>query len=70
MKFRITLECEGGHLQTLVTEGMSEEMARDYATMLDGTSQWFIYPPGPESSIGKCCYPGCGKPFKATVQPE
>lgn len=67
-KYEITLTCEAGHSQTMTTEGMTEEMAKDFAGMLDGTSDWLIHKPGPESKIGKCNYPDCGKPFKATVE--
>lgn len=68
MNFRITLRCEAGHEQTLTTEGMTEEMAREYGAILDGTSSMFVHPPLPESRMHKCGYPDCGKPFRAAVE--
>lgn len=66
MKHQITLTCEAGHSQTITADGMTGEMAEDYCGLLDGTSNWFVHPPGPESMLCKCCHPGCGRPYKAT----
>jgi hypothetical protein len=34
------------------------EYARSLASLLDGTSEFYIYKPGPNSPIGRCC--SCG----------
>lgn len=41
-----------------------EEIAR-LARLLDGTSENYIYKPGPDSPIGKCAI--CGAPYECTV---
>ncbi len=68
MTFKITLTCQGGHEQVLYTQGMAKAMALDYAALLDGTSDFFVHPPLPDSRLHKCCYPGCGRPFTAAVE--
>ncbi len=73
----LTCDCEAGHVQTLrISKEMSREWVEQLAGLLDGTSPLYVFPPGSDSPIGKCCYTlgvkeseysTCGKPFKAVV---
>lgn len=65
--FRIVATCEGSehHIQqTKVGIIMGLERAREFAALLDGTSQ-FLMNLGPESMLGRCQF--CGARFKCEV---
>lgn len=51
----VTAECRQGHVQALQLDA---DLGMEYAVMLaglmDGSSRFYIYPPGPSSMIGKC----------------
>lgn len=66
--WEVTATCESGHSQVtkLDAKAFTKEGAELFAGLLDGTSPAFLYPPGPESVIGKCGI--CQKPFKCTVK--
>ncbi len=73
--FKVVATCSSGHSSSIIHEGMTREGVELFAGILDGTSPAFMFPPGPESVIGKCCwadpaYPNhhCGKPFKCTIE--
>jgi hypothetical protein len=65
----VTAECRQGHTQALQLDA---DLGMDYAVMLgglmDGTSRFYIYPPGPSSTIGKCSI--CQSPITVTVAEE
>jgi hypothetical protein len=61
----IVFRCESGHEQRITYHGMPREMVEFQAGLLDGTSPYYVHPPGPESQIGKCGI--CGSQVKATV---
>lgn len=50
----IEITCQNGHQQTIRTSGMEEAQISLLAGLLDGTSPAYVYPPGPDSPIGKC----------------
>lgn len=55
MEMTVTCQdCKGS--QTISIEGMSLEMAKDYAAILDGSSDFFVYSPRGDANslIGKC----------------
>lgn len=62
--------CESGHVQTfkLDCNTFSREYAEQWAALLDGTSQMYVYPPGRESVIGKCGI--CQEPYKCEVNED
>jgi hypothetical protein len=68
MKIRIVVRCEKDpdHAKVLEMRGRGLEYARDLAGLLDGTSDMYIYKPGPDSPIGKCGL--CGAKVYASVQ--
>jgi hypothetical protein len=66
--FVVTATCQQGHSQTIRLQGYSREAAEMWAGLLDGTAAVYVYPPGPESVIGKCGI--CQTPFTCTVTEE
>lgn len=62
----VTATCEQGHVEHIYTPDMNQERAHFFASMLDGTSPFFKYPPREyptafahhnsvcDSTIGKC----------------
>jgi hypothetical protein len=70
MNYRITALCGSGHVQTMLLSGElgGRAFADEQAGLLDGTSRFYVIPPGPDSFIGKCV--SCGRPFRCTVTEE
>lgn len=48
------LRCENGHDQVIIVRGLDLDTVKGMAGLIDGTSPMYVYPPGPESMIGKC----------------
>jgi len=67
--FWIRITCASGHTQTIEVEGCSKEWAEDFASLLDGTSKFFIHPPGPDSLLSKCGRCGATVRCQVTEQP-
>jgi hypothetical protein len=71
MKWLITLACAHGHRQELRLEGVSQAYAANFASLLDGTSAFFVQSPVPLETVlmpghlGKCGI--CESRFTATV---
>jgi hypothetical protein len=71
MKIKITAVCESSpsHIQKLtIDEKLGKAYAKQLAGLLDGTSPMYLYPPGPESVIGKCGI--CKAQIKCNVTEE
>jgi hypothetical protein len=68
-EIRITVRCANHPLKhgkiLRVSLALGLEYAQMLAGLLDGSSKFYIYPPGPESPIGKCCT--CGGALSAEV---
>lgn len=64
MKYRIEFRCEKGHKQVMTYSGVTREYADGHAKLIDGTSPMYVYPPGNDSSIGKCAT--CGSQITST----
>lgn len=47
-------------------QNVTREWAENYAGILDGTSPYYVYPPGPDSVIGQC--QECGGRFAARAK--
>jgi hypothetical protein len=62
----IEATCEKGHRQLLQIEGQGREWALTLAGLLDGSSEMYRFPPGPESPIGKCGV--CGSQISCEVK--
>lgn len=54
------------HAKILRMRSEDKTYAENLATLLDGTSAFYIHKPGPDSPIGKCAT--CGAPLTATVE--
>ena len=65
---KLIITCEGGHVQEIPLEGMSLSYAQDFASILDGTSNFFTKPREEwgESGVGKCGV--CDEWFRAEVE--
>ena len=48
------VKCLNGHKEIYRLEGLSLIHAKQYASLLDGTSPFYVHPPGDGSMIGKC----------------
>jgi hypothetical protein len=76
IEFRITIRCKRQpetHAKIIRLRSVPHfvrELNRDYveglAGLLDGTSPWFIHPPGPDSTIGKCAT--CGGQLESSIE--
>ena len=55
--------CDG--VQRVYLPDHPKREAEDLAGLMDGSSEMYIYKPGPESTIGKCV--NCGAQFKADL---
>lgn len=65
--YRIIAVCTGGHSQAIQVDGsLGREFAEEQAGILDGTSEMYLVPPGPDSIIGKCGI--CGRKIHCTVE--
>ncbi len=65
--FQLTTTCDNGHIQTMTYgPGFTREWVEAQARILDGTSEMYVFKPGPESVIGKCGI--CGAQIKCEVQ--
>ncbi len=65
----VTALCGEGHSQTLqVDASMGLEFVKQWAGLMDGTSPFYLNPPGAESMIGKCGI--CGSQIKCSVEDE
>lgn len=67
--FEITIRCEKepeSHAKKLRLFGCDREYVEQLARLLDGTSTFYIYKPGPQSPIGKCGI--CGGTITARVE--
>ena len=72
---RVIATCEAGHTETLkLDKSLGVQYAATFAGLLDGTSEMYIYKPGPESTIGKCAFPVdgkmCGQRFRCQLEVE
>ena len=67
--FAIYAKCDNGHTQKLRCEGMDIAVVENLARIMDGTSEFFVYPvpdgSGTPGSIGHCGI--CGARFKTEV---
>jgi hypothetical protein len=69
VNYRITALCGGGHVQSILVSGeLGRVFADEQAGILDGTSRFYVIPPGPDSFIEKCA--SCGRPFRCSVTEE
>lgn len=68
-EIRIILRCQNQpdkHAKILIIdECLGIEYAETLAELMDGTSRFYIYKPGPDSPIGKCAT--CGGQVKSEV---
>lgn len=64
MSVNVTFRCGNGHQQEIKYHNMPFEQIKLLVRLLDGTSPAYLYPPGDESSIGKCNI--CGSKFSAS----
>jgi hypothetical protein len=63
----IEATCGNGHRQILqISAELGREYAYHLAGLLDGTSEMYRFPPGPESVIGKCGV--CGSQITCEVR--
>ncbi len=65
---KIEFLCTEGHRQVIEFHHMPAEQALFTARLMDGTSPAYKFPPGPESTIGKCGI--CGKQISSRVLDE
>lgn len=65
---KIEFTCKAGHQQIITYTGMQREFAESVAKLTDGSSPLYKFPPGPESSIGKCGI--CGAQLTSRVIDE
>lgn len=65
---KIEFTCKEGHQQVITYTGMQREFAESVAKLMDGSSPLYVFPPGPESSIGKCGI--CGAQLTSRVLDE
>ena len=69
-EFRITIRCAAFPKTHAKILRLSFDLGRQYADtlagLLDGSSPFYIYPPGPNSPIGKCDV--CQGSLTATVE--
>ena len=65
--YTLLFKCDNGHESRLEMHGMTEEMVKDYAQLIDGSSPMYVYSPigDPKSSIGKCNI--CGAQFTCSI---
>ncbi len=68
----VQCECPRGHKQTIEYVGERREIVEDFASILDGSSPWFVIDPRRDkhSQIGRCMVCNDGTKFKATVVGE
>lgn len=59
--------CDSGHEERLRV-ARAFEWVESLASLLDGTSPFYVNPPADESMIGKCGI--CGSPIHCTVEKE
>ena len=64
MSVNVTFRCDNGHEQEIKYHNIPLEQVKLFVGILDGTSPAYLFPPGNESSIGKCSI--CGVKFTAT----
>jgi hypothetical protein len=67
-EIRITVRClaQATHAKVVrVKARLGRRRAEELAELLDGTSLAYVYPPGPQSPIGRCCV--CGGECEAEV---
>lgn len=54
----VNLVCENGHEQRILLQGMDRSYAAEWAAMLDGTSDMFVYKPRDHPAdgglVGRC----------------
>lgn len=63
----IIARCAQGHTQELKIDGnLGLEWAAHYMGLLDGSSEMYKFPPGPESIIGKCGI--CGTQIQCSLR--
>lgn len=69
-EIRLTVRCANQpnkHAKVLRLDAeLGKEFAQGLADLLDGSSSLYIYKPGANSPIGKCCT--CGGQLSATVE--
>lgn len=65
---QIEYRCANGHVQIIRYQGMTRHFAEQVAGLCDGTSPMYVFPPGPESTIGKCGI--CGAQLSSKVLAE
>jgi hypothetical protein len=69
-EIRLTLRCAREpekHAKVLrISAELGKEYAETFAGLLDGSSPFYIYKPGPNSPIGKCAT--CGGQLSSTIE--
>jgi len=54
MVHELEVKCENGHSQTIRYVGLEKTFVEELGALIDGSSRFYRYPPGPDSPIGKC----------------
>jgi hypothetical protein len=60
--------CDRAHEQRIRIEGRSRDWIAGLAALLDGTSPYYIHPPGPNTVLGKCGL--CGAQIRCRVEED
>lgn len=65
----VVLHCENGHDQRIAIQGMDRSYAQEWAALLDGTSDMYVYKPRDHpldgGHVARCG--ACGAFFTATL---
>ncbi len=62
----VTFTCANGHSEEVKLVGEDERYARIWAGLLDGSSELYQHPPGPDSPLCKCGI--CGATLTSSVR--
>lgn len=66
--FKVTMRCEAGHETVVTIENATEECARQFAGLMDGTSSFYAIPPVDSAWIGRCQYGRNNPDLPSTIQ--
>lgn len=64
-RYIIKAVCPNGHVQQIAFDGFTRADVERTAGLMDGSSELYVFPPGPDSLIGKCA--SCGESFFCEV---